>query len=545
MTKSSSVRWPFVAVALITIAGGALRFQGLANRDFWFDESCTFLYVQNLFDWPADSNLLVESTNLPYYVAVKGWTALFGQSEAAYRSFSALAATLTVPLLAFAAYRLGRAAAAVVCALLVAFHPLHIHYAHEARAYALWVLGLTLALLLLHEAAQRRSWRWWAGYGAVILGCLYLHYFTIYWLPASVFAVALTADQRGWLRRWLVTTAVVVLLFAPYFLLAVWPAARQGGGAWIAPHWDPLGAIPRTIWAFMPAGGYPAHLRGLSLLSTDTIILGPQWLTAFTRTIPAVVVVLVFFRFVRRKAHTGDAVEQSRSTRTHIFLAGLTFGPLLLAWLYSVLIRPNYLVGRYDLVAWPGFIIWLSVAIGSIATIRSRQRAWMIATICTVLVGCSLLPIARMAALRPPPTFHNLRAQRLAELTTADDLVVAFSYDKDYLAYYLYRAGFDARIVSFPSWLDRQVGWVDTDADLAPGHAERLKRDAAERVAEVEATKAGGGRVFLLVDSLATATDHPRYAIAEYLLRALRNAGFTTSVVNDDLLILEVVRAND
>ena len=82
--------WVIVAVA--TLIGGWLRFSGLSSRDFWYDESCTFLYVHNLFSWPADSSLLVESTNLPYYILLRGWVGLFGDSEVGYRSLSALVA---------------------------------------------------------------------------------------------------------------------------------------------------------------------------------------------------------------------------------------------------------------------------------------------------------------------------------------------------------------------------------------------------------------------------------------------------------------------
>ncbi|UCC32207.1 MAG: glycosyltransferase family 39 protein, partial [Phycisphaerales bacterium] len=258
-------RWFLTAIAALTIVGAAFRFTGLGVRDFWFDESCTFIYVHNLFDWPEGSNLLVESTNLPYYIALRGWVTLFGDSEAGYRSMSALAATLVIPVLGLFARRMGGYTAGMVCAAIVAFHPLHIHYAHEARAYALWMLALSITLWLLYEATRRARGRWWVAYGLMLLGCLHLHYFTLYWVAATVVCIWVADDRRRVLRQWFVTTVAVGVGFLPYFLAGVWPAARGGGSAWIAPTFEPIGAIPRTLWAFMPAGGYPAHLRGLSL----------------------------------------------------------------------------------------------------------------------------------------------------------------------------------------------------------------------------------------------------------------------------------------
>ena len=147
-----------------------------------------------------------------------------------------------------------------------------------------------------------------------------------------------------------------------------------------------------------------------------------------------------------------------------------------------------------------------------------------------------------MAALRPPPTFHNVRAQRLAQLCRPNDLVIAFSYDRDYLSYYLHRAGFRGRIVSYPSWIDRQVGWVDTAVDLAPGKAILLEEDAVARVQLVESVIAKGGRVFVLGDFLEAVGNRSRVSIAAGLLTALRTAGYGPQLIDSELLIFELTR---
>ena len=344
-----------VWLVALTVCGAVPRFAGLGDRDFWFDESCTFIYVHHLFDWPEDSSLLVESTNLPYYIVLRGWVSIFGDTEAAYRSLSALLATLTIPLLGLLARRMAGPLAGVICAAVAAFHPLHIHYAHEARAYAMWMLLLTVALGLLYEAGRRGRWSWWIAYGVALLGCLHLHYFSIYWVPATAAVVLIAEDRRRVFWQWVITTAAVGLGFVPYFLVAVWPAAGGGGSAWVAPHWDPITAIPRSLWAFLPAGGYPGHLRGLSLLSVDTVRFQHPLLVAmnvFARVLPAMVIVAAGLLLIHRAGRAGGNRRKERGAcQAYWFLATLTLGPLVLAWLYSVAVRPNYLVGRYDLVA--------------------------------------------------------------------------------------------------------------------------------------------------------------------------------------------------
>ncbi|MHC4698180.1 MAG: glycosyltransferase family 39 protein [Planctomycetota bacterium] len=552
--QQAARRWAVVAIAVLTLIGAGFRFYGLGDRDFWFDESCTFIYVHNLFDWPEESNLLVESTNLPYYFVLRGWAFLFGDSEVGYRSLSALLGTLTIPLLGLVAVRLGGLIAGVVCAAIIAFHPLHIHYSHEARAYAMWLFLLAITFGLLLEAGRRLRWRWWGGYGVAVLACLHLHYFTMYWVAATIAIVYLAHDRRRAFGRWLVTNVVVGVLFIPYFLAAVWPAARGGGSGWVSGDWEPLTAIPRTLWAFLPAGGYPAHLRGLSILSADTVSLGPEWLTAATRTIPAVLMLpIALFLMRRRLLLRGDAGDNNRSAKRtrhgHVFAACMTLLPLILGWGYSVLVQPNYLVGRYDLVAWPACMVWLALLISSIGRKNGvgKRSSWPALAICVPLLACSLVPIARMAALKAEPTVANRRAQRLAELAEPGDLAITFSYDRDYLLYYLHRAGFTGRIVGFPSWLNQQVGWVDLEPELTPDKVASLTEDTAAFVEDVNAVIEQGSSVWLLLDShehrvnaQGRRVSWPRAEINRFLADALADAGLQRAVADSELLISSI-----
>jgi len=132
-----------------------------------------------------------------------------------------------------------------------------------------------------------------------------------------------------------------------YFLLAVIPAARSGGNLWIEPHFDAVSAIPRSLWAMLPAGDYPAHLRGLSLQSPDTTTHLPESVIKLTPIVSvAIVISLILLLMLRR-------VAQVKTHSIHVFVAGITIGPLIFALACSLSIRPNYLVGRYDMVAWP------------------------------------------------------------------------------------------------------------------------------------------------------------------------------------------------
>lgn len=550
--QPQNATWFIVVLIVTMLIGGCLRFWGLSDHDFWFDESCTFIYVHHLFDWPGDSNLLQESTNLPYYFLLRGWVSLFGNSEAGYRSFSALAALLTIPTLGFVARKFRSDLTGMVCMVLVALNPIHIYYAQEARAYALWVLLLSVTLYLLLQACHSNRWKWWVAFGVLLLACLHLHYFTLFWVPACAVGVLLANDSKQSFRRWLISMTLVGLCFVPYFILAVLPAARAGGGAWITQHFDWLGSIPRTLWAFLPAGGYPAHLRGLSILSPDTVMDQPQWIIAMARTLPAIVMIVMFLWLIRcrvMRVHGDGDVAQvpdksglnsacGSGIHLHIVFGGLTLLPLLFAWLYSFLVMPNYLVGRYDLVAWPACMIWFSLIISdAMGSVRPSRRVMSGALIGIPLLMCSVVPIERVVFAKSPQSLHHLRADKLATLAGEDDLVIAFSYDRDYLLYYLHRAGFEGKIVSFPSWLEPQIGWLDTKADSAVDRAEDLQKDAVNRLRLIEQVQQNGGQVWLLGDSIDPESAGPRSTINELLIEKIEDAGYQIKLIDEEMII--------
>ncbi len=540
--------WPMLlAVVSISLGGLALFSTRLGRRDFWFDEGCSFIYVHRLFDWPNLSKLLIESTNLPYYFCAYGWTELFGHSEVAYRSLSVLFATLTVPLLSWAAYRLAGPIAAISCAVLAVTNPLLVYYAQEARAYAMWVFVLTGCFCLLLKAIERGQRRYWIAYGLAVWFCLHLHYYTLFWVPTTMFAILIAQDRRCAWRQWFVTTCLACLAFLPYFVVAVLPASQGGGSAWINRSFHAGTALVETVWSFLPAGSYPGHLRGLSLQSPDSLsptsdIAG--LITTASKLVPAIVWLVLFVICVsQRFARTSRAESSHKNRNIHIMLAGMTFGPLLLAWVYSVAIRPIYLPGRYDLVAWPTFTLWSAFLIATVSKRLSSQRSGLIALcICLILVSCSAVPLTRFLSLSPPPSLAHLRANRIAKLTKPNDLMITFSYDNDYLKYYLYREDCLATLISFPSWLDKQVGWIDTNRDLSPDRATKLTQDATLQVKRVTRSIDDGQRVWLIGDSMDRSESYSRRPINNILISQLLENDFALRTESETLGIYEIQR---
>jgi hypothetical protein len=465
----------------------------------------------------------VQASNLLYYGLLWVWVQVFGESAAALRSLSAVAGTACIPLGAAFAHRLGGPAAARVAAVLIALHPLHIHYSREARAYALWTLLVLAATAALWRAAVRGDRTSWALAAGGWLAAFGAHVFTLFALPATAAAVLWAPHRRTAAIRWLGFAAGLTSAAAVYVLLLLRPSLAAGAGAWLETWgWHPLAALAESLWALLPAGRYPGFLDGLSLASSRTTPWLPAPVSLFSAAAPLVAVPLALaaLRGTPRGPHDWRPI------------AALAAGPIALQWGISFL-RPAFLAGRYDLVAWPAFT--LCIALGLAALLRDRRRTGLLAVV--LLAACTVDPIGRVLRYDGGSRFDDRRAARLAELVSEQDLVIAFSNDDDALAHALHRAGFRGRMRPFPAWLGRQIAFLDSRRDLSRARAPALARDAAALQQEIAGVLERGGTVYWLGDALRLDGRGARATIPARLEAQLRAGGLHRVPVDASLAI--------
>ncbi|MBX6333289.1 MAG: glycosyltransferase family 39 protein, partial [Gemmatimonadaceae bacterium] len=122
-----------------------LRAWGLGRTNLWFDEVNSWEVVR--LSWPAMlANLRLSPVGPLYFVLLKPWQLVFGDSERALRSLSLVAGVLVVPVTYAIGVRTLSRRAAAWGAVLVALSPLHLYLSQEARMYMLLTLvaGLTV-----------------------------------------------------------------------------------------------------------------------------------------------------------------------------------------------------------------------------------------------------------------------------------------------------------------------------------------------------------------------------------------------------------------
>ena len=165
-----------------TLLAFTLRIWQLGAQSLWYDEGVSWYLSARL---PLGDMLWWTATDIQpplYYLLLRPWLLLAGESEFALRFPSLIFGVLTVPLMFVVARRLFGPRAGVLAGLLAAAAPLYVWYAQEARMYTLLTFLGLLASYLLLRALDRPTRRVWLAYTLVSALALYTHYFAAFLL---------------------------------------------------------------------------------------------------------------------------------------------------------------------------------------------------------------------------------------------------------------------------------------------------------------------------------------------------------------------------
>ncbi|UCF33032.1 MAG: glycosyltransferase family 39 protein [Phycisphaerales bacterium] len=552
--------WVLGLVLIVAVAAW-LRFGGLTRSEFWLDENCTYYCVHYFFDWPEEGpSWAKEQVNLPYTFLLFAWTRLFGETPFGLRTFSAVAGCLTVLVMGLIGRRIGGGTVGLMAAALTAVHPLNVHYSQEARVYALWCLCLTATTYALYRAARAQTTRWWWGYGILALVTTFSHYYTLFWFPATVVAVILAPDRRRFLRQWFNTHAILAVVLSPLVIFCVSALSRTGPQMWLGETWEgypPILAIPRSIWALLPSGGYPEYVgtlsEGLRAMRWDGWGSEAASLLALWGSVCVMITALAMWLAAAAQRWDSDTEYARPVTGPHQLPAGdggnlngqagflvlLAITSLVSPFVYSHVVRPAYIVARYDLIAWPavtlGTAVLIQLAVRTLVA-HAGLRHVLLALAIMIPVSGSMITLVGARAILP----QNESAERVRRLSAAvgpDDLVVSVGMYRWFLAYELHRQDFAARIISFPPIHDRQLGWQNARDEL--GHPQRIEMDTEQVLAQITWSMDGGHEAYLLFQG---EVEGPRWQVDSRLFSALFQHGFQIDLVDEWLGLGRIAR---
>lgn len=232
---------------LILGVGFILRLPGL-DRDLWYDESLSLFHARganpltkiipngpevtsDLFTtdrgWREALMAIsqIEQTPPFYFLLLRVWTKLFGESNRALRLLSVILGLAAIPVIFLLGWKIFDQKVGLGAAGVLAILPLHLQYSQEIRAYALAFLLATLAswtfLCACQAMGQSRDGRWWLLYFGLMTLSLYTHYFTAgTFLAHGLFTLMQPHSLRFRLvKRVLTATAVALLLLIPWLLI--------------------------------------------------------------------------------------------------------------------------------------------------------------------------------------------------------------------------------------------------------------------------------------------------------------------------------------
>lgn len=226
-----------------------LRLYAIDRQSLWYDEGLSAALAQR-----PPARIIrdaLRGVHPPlYHLTLHAWTRLFGTSEVALRSLSAVCGALTAGATAVLGRRWFGGTAGAVAGLAVAVSPLAVHYGQETRMYALATLLSTL-LWLAVDRRRKREPGWLALYAAAALAALVTHYFTGTVVAAAFLGGLLLAPSDGDQRRAHAGWLGLHLALGAVYLPLVWNS-RVGIGGWTATErpTPPLFILRDTLRAF-------------------------------------------------------------------------------------------------------------------------------------------------------------------------------------------------------------------------------------------------------------------------------------------------------
>lgn len=249
---------------LVLIVTIGFELYNLTAISLWHDEAFSALLIQ--YDFKEMMYRIGLDVHPPfYYIILKGWDFLFGNSLFSLRAFSVFFSALTVlGVYLFVKEAFKNKRFALFSSALVAFSSFQIQFAMEARMFTLGAFLIVLSSFFLLKAIKSKNWSWWLFY-AVTCSCgIYTHYYVFFSILAQGLFVLyyLFRESKFNFFAWLKNKnfqfsfgaySLVILSYLPWMSTFLSQAGQVRESYWIPPI-NP-GSIPCTFFKMTTGEG--------------------------------------------------------------------------------------------------------------------------------------------------------------------------------------------------------------------------------------------------------------------------------------------------
>lgn len=257
-TLSRNGRAALAAAVAVLLLAALLRTYHITQQSLWFDEA----FAWNIIQQPDMYPRIAADTHPPlYYVLLRGWTEIAGDSVLALRYLSLLFGMVTVALVYQIGAELARqrgwsgtATVALLAALLMALTDAEIDLAQEARNYTLYTMLACLSMWV-YLRWLRRPDRWLAAVWILSTAALvYTHYQGAF-IPfiQGLHALMFLRGRRR--IEAIGALAAAGFIFLPWFVGVTIPQARNAVANdipfSIPSNWETLAHLRREFFGAM------------------------------------------------------------------------------------------------------------------------------------------------------------------------------------------------------------------------------------------------------------------------------------------------------
>jgi 4-amino-4-deoxy-L-arabinose transferase-like glycosyltransferase len=401
LTSKKATRWTLLVITWVAFL---IRTVNLTTQSLWRDEVDAIIFS----GWTPQellTGLFRVGHNGPlFFVLLRFWRNLTGNSEFALRYPSALLGTLAVPLGFMLARQLGfRSRAGLLLGLLLGTSPYLVWYGQEAKMYTLLLVLVMLTFIAYLKALTGAGLKWWVMFTIATSLSFYTHILSplmliVYGAVALIYCSDL---KREW-RAWLISMACLTV---PYLPLVLW-------------QFDLLLDGYQSGHPFYPLQD---EISLLLQLYSNGLIRFAQWT-------PIVLFIFLFLCGLFLKP--GPDAGRPSTTRSRYVLAAWALLPALVVYLISL--RVPVFEDRYLIYITPAF--YLLIVVGLLA-VRQYWR-WLAGLCLGLILAFNLMGLWQQQRQPIKADFRAAAEYLLSQPQPASTIMVQIPYLQHTLNYY-------------------------------------------------------------------------------------------------------------
>lgn len=223
-TKSKRADY-YYYLGLVVFFAILLRFFWLTHQSLWYDEGLS-LINSDATNLPESIIKIFSVKNANrfqplYFIILAAWRNLFGETEYALRSFSALLGIGTTITIYFTALKIYGKNHALWSLTIAAFSSFLVYYSQEVRPYSLLLFIAALQLFFFSKILDKKKdheqiyrYLFWICSGLGLLGSIMLAIFN---LALCLSQLLIFRNLKSWFKWWVPTLFFAIPAFLFYF----------------------------------------------------------------------------------------------------------------------------------------------------------------------------------------------------------------------------------------------------------------------------------------------------------------------------------------